>query len=433
MLSDADKDVVKRSALPGLAILLDPEQFLVAVQTSMPHLEAQSTGLPTRTNYDLRSCRVLYNVKCSDGPKQLWGIAFRFEDFGNVALTPRTGNPADRGVLADRAVLLGMLPDDLEIDLFPLLGFRHDRRNYLSALIPSHPSLWDADLRIIRYIPQQRLVAQLGEPPDAAHIKIYAAKGFPRWQCNSIVSRGNLRVAHCLGTSARHRAIAFEWLQGYTLKEALKVDAGFDANIFGEAGMALAELHKQNVTGLKPTRRWTVERVQDYMEQVSLLLPGLTRRANDVLRRLSQFMRTPLNPICTIHGDFSADNVFLTKDCVAIIDFDAAARGDPAMDLGNAIGGLERGSALGHTSPSITEGAMEALVAGYRYAMGGSLPICAAIYAAVFFCRSMSKPFRARLPNWPDVTETLLSQAEAFIRQAEAEASKSRCKYSQSM
>lgn len=213
MLSSADQDVVRRAVLPGLATLLDPEQFLQAVRTSMPHLEVQSTGRTARAaDYDLDSCVVLYEVATLDGPTQLWGKTFRFEDFGKAARASGTRNPADRGVLADRAILLGVLPDDLELDLLPVFERGYvSRRDFFSMLPPSHPTLWDADLQIMRYKPGRRFVARLGEPPNSTLVKIYDAKRFQKSQRNADVirSRGALRVPRCLGSSIDHRALVF--------------------------------------------------------------------------------------------------------------------------------------------------------------------------------------------------------------------------------
>lgn len=432
VLLKADQDLVRRSVLPGLASLLDPEQFLQAVRTSMPHLEPQSIIRLSHIIYNkMDRCQVLYEVETSDGPKRLWGKAFRFEEFYQFSKTSRNGNPANRGVLSNCAVILGLFPDDLELDLLPLFPRHHEkRRDFFSTLLPSHPLLWEADLEIIRYIPQQRLVAQLGKPPHAAFIKTYAAKQFQRLQHNikNIISRGPLRVPRCLGASKHGSVLAFEWIPGNTIGK-VQAYPDFDKKVFNDAGMALATFHEQDFTRFKSTRRWTAEKVHENTEQLSHLVPSLTRRANDMALRLSRLMRSPLNRMCNVHGDFNPSNLLLSNGAVVVIDFDATTLGNPAIDLGNFIGYLDRRSVMGEISPSQAEAATGALVDGYEYVARGSLPVCAATYAAVSLCQSTLQPFRKRLPDWPLVAEILLARAETFLKQAETEASTTRRKF----
>lgn len=221
----------------------------------------------------------------------------------------------------------------------------------------------------------------------------------------------------------------FEWLPGHRFYD-LMVQPGFNAKVFSETGMALAELHRQDDRKLTGATSWSPTNLCNKLKILGHLSPKLARRANELGERLSRLIEKPTNSMRTIQGDFTADNILLTKDSVVVIDFDSAARGDPAIDLGNSIAILERRAVLGHISPLLADVAEEALLEGYRCATRGSVPACPAAYAAVRLCRATLTPFKRRLPNWPDVAETLLARAETLVRKAEPEALTSRREFS---
>jgi len=117
-----------------------------------------------------------------------------------------------------------------------------------------------------------------------------------------------------------------------------------------------------------------------------------------------------------VHGDFSAKQVIVGVEDVAIIDLDWACAGDPADDLGNFIAQAERNALRGELCPDRVELAKEALLKGYSLAAKRPPPERVALYTAVEVFRRTRFPFRAREPDWPQRTESLLQRAEAISK-----------------
>ena len=100
---------------------------------------------------------------------------------------------------------------------------------------------------------------------------------------------------------------------------------------------------------------------------------------------------------------------------VAIIDLDWACHGDPADDLGNFIAQTERFSLRGELSSSRVEMLRGVLLEGYARATKLPLPERIGLYTAVQLFRRTRFPFRAREPDWPQRTESLLERAQALF------------------
>jgi aminoglycoside phosphotransferase (APT) family kinase protein len=189
-----------------------------------------------------------------------------------------------------------------------------------------------------------------------------------------------------------------------------------DCKAVSATGAALAALHAQQPDGLN---RWTREaEVADLVSlssEIGFIWPQLARRADDVARRLGAKLADAPAEHCTVHGDFSANQVLVGEREVAIIDLDWACYGDPADDLGNFIAQAERFALREELSPSRVELLRDALLKGYVRAAHRPLPERVGLYTAVQLFRRTRFPFRTREPDWPQRTEALLERAEALL------------------
>jgi aminoglycoside phosphotransferase (APT) family kinase protein len=116
-----------------------------------------------------------------------------------------------------------------------------------------------------------------------------------------------------------------------------------------------------------------------------------------------------------IHGDFYAKQVLLAGERVVILDFDSAAAGDPAYDLGLFVAHLERG-AIRHTVPhNRISSVADALLKGYEQESGLAFPERVTIYAAAGLLKLAPHQFRNREQNWPQSMEAIIDRAEAVL------------------
>lgn len=107
-------------------------------------------------------------------------------------------------------------------------------------------------------------------------------------------------------------------------------------------GYALRKLHR---SGLTLTRQHSLDDelqiLQDRLWRLETLRPRLASRARRLWRdslRLARRIRSRSNTL--IHRDFHPDQALIAPDRIFILDFDLAAMGDPALDVGNAIAHL---------------------------------------------------------------------------------------------
>ena len=182
------------------------------------------------------------------------------------------------------------------------------------------------------------------------------------------------------------------------------------------AGAALAALHAQDSAELACwTREAETADLLALASEVAFICPHLAGRADDLAHRLAAQLAGAPSMRSTLHGDFSANQVLVGAQEVAIIDLDWACCGDPADDLGNFIAQAERYALRHELSPKRVALLKHALVEGYTQATNGPLPERIGLYTAVEVFRRARFPFRAREPDWPQRTEALLDRAATLL------------------
>ena len=147
--------------------------------------------------------------------------------------------------------------------------------------------------------------------------------------------------------------------------------------------------------------------------ELGFICPQLARRADALAQRLGAQLAAAPAVRHPIHGDFSAKQVLVGDEGVAIIDFDLACYGDPAEDVGNFMAGVERYALRGDLSPRRVEALRDGLLEGYALAARSRLPPRIGLYAAAGLLRRAGLPFCYREPDWERRTELLLERAEA--------------------
>ena len=167
MLCSDDAELVRRDRnLPGLSTLLDPEAFLDALRPSLPKVDLQ-TGEITYLRYKPgTNMLAAYRLTTSDVDAKVYAKAHR--PSASVKLYKAMQRPSLRGplgpgciVLADRAIEIVVFPNDNKIRALRRLTDPVSRHRRLSRILPERPELWESTLKILRYKPERRFVAQL--------------------------------------------------------------------------------------------------------------------------------------------------------------------------------------------------------------------------------------------------------------------------------
>ncbi len=431
MLCQADADLVKRDpGLAGLAMILDPDAMVETLQGLYPDAGVTAAVANYVRYKPTTSCLVGYQVRCAAGTVDVYARAHdasgaKIEKAGRHqgAATALGGGVR---VLTDRAVAIYPFPNDHELKLLPQLQGAASRADMLREMLPDRPDLFDAPLATLRYKPERRYVARLGEPgANAAVIKLYTRQEFGNTGHNAgrFVSEGTLRVPRGLARSKSHRAAVVEWIDGVPLCEAMACSEVPESS-FRAIGAALAKLHTQ-----KPNRLRQLATAQDFArtlvdgaEALAEIAPNLGSRAKRLAVRIGEKLASRhWRARRAIHGDFSADQVILCDDPgsddsdVAIIDFDRAGKGEPRLDLGMFRARLEYDVIMGVLGADRVSACCEPMLDEYRRSSEKDITRKLDRFAGACLLLVALEPFRHRLPDWPDKIEMILSAAERIF------------------
>jgi hypothetical protein len=422
LLSPAEADLARRdTAVPGLATVLDPDAFLDALGRAAPGKDLGRAEIAHVKYSPMTYCRVGYRVVVAGADCRLDVRACRHEDLATWLGRngPTVPGPLGSGrlVLGESAVLVTVFPNDVKLPQIPYLTDPSLRGPLIRDLLPERPELWEAEIRCLRYWPGRRYAAELcAADGSRALLKAYTRNGYRRARRSAGVfrSRGPLRVARLLGFSDTDRLLAFEWLPGGMLSGFLTPE--LDREAVTATGAALAALHAQSPGALECWRR---EDETAYLfalsSEIGFVCPRLSARSDGLARRLASWLARAPVAQSPVHSDFSDAQVLIDGDRAAIVDLDSALCGDPADDLGSLLAQVEIHAQSGRMSRGRVETMTSALLEGYRRTANGAPMERIAPYTASGLLRRTRFAFRARRPDWEEITESSLDRAEAIL------------------
>jgi aminoglycoside phosphotransferase (APT) family kinase protein len=429
VLSRPDARVAERDrAIPGLALLLDPDAFATRLRTALPEAEVLTAKARYVRYKPGTSCLVAYRLDVGGAETDVYAKAVRSDDL--VKLQKARYRLKVRGplgppgiILDDLAVVVYAFPNDQDLPTLARLADDERRRRMLAKALPDHCDLWDSTLHCLRYKPERRYVAQmLTRTGERALLKVYTEQDYRRaiQSPKRFVSRGPLRTALRLGRSHRRHMLILEWLPGRSLMEAMR-HPSLETSVVPTVGAALAELHAQDPKALEQvTREHEAVSLLSVAVSVGAVCPHLASRTHDLALQLAAALLKAPPVCCPIHGDFSADQVLLTDGTVTILDLDTAVRGDPTVDLGSFAAQMHSDALRGDLPGGRVETWTQMLLEGYCAAAGCDPPAHFDLYLAAGLLHLAPHPFRNRDPNWPERTEAILTRAEAIAHRADA-------------
>lgn len=416
MLSLPDRDLVRRDvALPGLATVLDPAAMMDVLRRDRPDLRLD--GAITYVRYKPgTSCLVGYCARL-DGADLLLSVQARRPDtedkLAKAHNKPGVPGPLGPGrfLIPDVAVVVSVFPNDRRLPALKRFADPDKVRSLVRELAADHRRARRCRLQMLHYRPERRCVARLvGDAGPVALVKLHPKGAFDRACRNAaaFTSHGDLLIPALIGRSPSWRAVAAEWLHGDIA----------DPTATGAAriGAALALLHAQDAdVALTLTREAQVRGLRALVRDISRLWPPLADRCRRVAKRLGVALLEEHGAFRPIHGDFYAEQVVMAGDRVGLIDFDEAAVGSPAWDLGNFIGHLHYRSLSGDPRGEPPDVVGAGLIDRYRAAGGEVSAREVRLQTAVGLMRLGARPFRERDPHWPDRIELILTRVEALL------------------
>lgn len=425
MLSHADSELIRLDpGLPGLATLLDPDAFVARLRQSLPSLDLESARMTYLKYRPTSHCLVGYRLQGVQG----WEMDVSATTYpcrrrralaqAREALVGSGGRVGGLMVLEDCASVVHVFPRDRKLRALTRLADSGRRRRLLAELLPERPEFRNAGVYSLAYKPEHRHVALLqAHDGTRAIIKSYTRGGYLRARAlaSAFDSRGKLRVPRLLGQCERHHLLAFEWFPGRTLEGALTADPP-DLDGVAIAGAALAVLHDQNPWRLAPRDRRKDEAVlRNTAQVIRYLCPDRGEFAGGLAHHLADRLHDSAPIPRALHGNFQPRHVLLADDGVALLDFDRAARGNPAADIGNFLANLEL-MVLARQMPEATATALRsALLVGYQSKLRRIAPGSIELQTSLSLFQQVLTPFRLRAPDWPTQVAMLLSRSATLV------------------
>ncbi len=412
MLTPADEQLVKRDyKLVGLQTLLDNDLALKGLQMAFPEMTIQSAQAEYLRYKPFTSCLVKYALQTDQGPDFVYARAYPSEIKDKLSKAVTQIQADALVVCGEQAIIYQHFPSDRKLNSLKQLIDHDERKRLLENRFPKLNLLWQSKLSPIVYKPERRFVAKLQSANTQAIIKLYNKADFTKAYANAkaFSEQNSFSTAKLLGRTKRHQLLAFEFLEGDLLRNALMNSQ--DNTALVKVGSTLAELHQLPSEKLEPrSRSQEIARVTALTSYLSWLLPHLDNRLSTLSKYLCLNLEqaAPLGKV--VHGDFYGKQILLNKQSIAVIDLDEAYKGDPAHDLGLFIAHLERDKlrAMLKSSPEATK---HAFLSGYEQT-AKSIPANLNLYIVTELLGLMPHFFRNRDANWPLLTETLLLRAE---------------------
>lgn len=425
MLTPSDIKLVRRDrALPGLAILLDPDMFLATLRHHRPGGDLEAAEITYVRYKPQTSCMVGYQLQIQGQMLDVYAQVYcpnATDKLLKSVAQPSVAGPLGPGrfMLEEPMIGISCFPNDERLKGLVPLADPGARQALLARMILEEPDLRTGRLQRLRYKPLRRYVARVQTDLDKGIVlKAYNKDDYQAAQVNAkaLQSRGMLRLARRVGRSGRHHLLALEWLPGRLVEDVLAAPE-LEVEKVAAVGAALGELHSQQANKLTLlTHAAETKALFGIARWIAFTCPQLARRAYDLAQRMNALLSG--GPVLDhpIHGDFYAAQVLLADDQVVILDLDQAGRGDPAVDLGTFIAHLESDAVRGHLNPGRVEPATLALLEGYRESTDKFMPLRLQLYTAARLFRLSPHPFRQRERYWPVKTEAILQRVAALLK-----------------
>lgn len=303
-----------------------------------------------------RECVVLYELdpqgEAADRPA--WAVA-TFSRLGVLRAASerhraQPGAPAGRAaLLPDYQCLIELFPHDWRL---PSLRAAADPQQAWSLLAQASERVASTgplpvEVDVVRYRPHVSCVFRYRLLPDAGGTepqvigKVYRAAGKAERvrACLEHLRRPGERGLHIpepLALLTGSNLLLMEHASGRSLGRVLK-DATAEevSEVARLAAVVLATFHSLPVTGQRIAAPASdPRRLRASIARVDLVAPELASRMLAVLDAILRRLDTSPTPV-VIHGDFKPSQLLLDGDRVAVVDFDRAGLGDPAVDVGS--------------------------------------------------------------------------------------------------
>ena len=274
----------------------------------------------------------------------------------------------------------------------------------IAAVVGAQLGLHCRPVRVLGERTGQCRVVQLSTPNGRLLVGKSAVDGLGRHAAAAAATLAAqdllpLAVPRPLGYLARYRVLVQESVSGSVPSES-------GPGRFEQVGAAMARLHASPVVVGPPTSlaHHLHDLVRPHPAALAHAFPMLAAQVNELLEQL---LALPACGTAPIHRDLHPRQLLLTDSRVWLLDWDLAAQGDPALDVGNLCAYLRA-----RWPAAAAESAVSAFWAGYLPLDGADVPDRVGWFEAFASLRLACKAFRLQGPAAQPAVTALLAHAQ---------------------
>ena len=419
MLSSPDSELCRRDpAIRGLETLLEPELLKSGVAragTSLPLTDF----VPSYLRYK-PGTNCIVGFSSADSPRT---IAFYGKAYALGSGKPKESSPAfdrSRGriVLVSDGIELFIFPADAKLDLTGVPNPTVSWRANAEELNKESGTDDDVSIETLTWRPERRCVfAKTVKKRTAAVIKAYSPVEFSRTllRARALEASGSGLFPVLQSADEARRYLIFSWSHGDLLQRSLENGSALLPD-FVRTGEQLAALHAMRMEALAVrSHEEEAEQLSRSAAMIGRLCPNLADASAATAKRIAQeLLKMPAGE-STLHGDFGAKQVVSSGESIAFLDFDEAARGNAASDLGNFIARLEADAQCGTIRSELVAPVRAALMSGYQSTARLPSERELSVHTAVGLFRVALEPFRRHDRDWPVGIEQSLDRVLAIL------------------
>jgi len=425
-LGNKDHELIRRdTALSGLSLLLDAEQLRRKLSHHIDTSKLEDFKLSYVRYKPGMNCLGRYEFRFGGKTHMAYAKTFTADaaiKLDKARIIPQLNGPLGPGrlVLPESNLFISFFPNDLRLRSISRLSRPEARDRLLGRIFDDNLDWEGCEKSILNYKPERRLVVRLAHPKGrAATVKFYTRQEFSRISKlrKPGLNSDEMRLPKRIGGSRKHRAFAFDWIAGDTLRSYGQAPGTARAH-FRRAGQLIAQFHAGSASGLSRNDKSLQSRtLQSLAGQLIFLMPELQDTAKELAEEL-QFVPTMTTAgLGPVHGDFYDKQVIVGSDELSLIDLDRAHLGTTNEDLGCFLAHQEwlAIKTQGSGKKQIFS-LSSAFLDGYIEAGGQFDEQQLAGWTALYLFRLSHRPFRDRDKDWPGQTNEILRRVGELLR-----------------
>ena len=396
------------NSLPGIPVLLDPTKLRESLGDWLGTGELKLVKIRYKPN---TSCLVSYCIEQNGNRDFIYAKAFQSDDW--QVRSQKFGKSA--WVNNELAVAVFRFPDDNK--LASLGTLQSDPDQFFSRVLLDDQEFGKVNgIQTLAYKPNRRYVAMVcDENKNHAVLKLHCKSTFKSASAAAatIKKLGIDGLPSRIGRSKRHRALAYQWIDGSPFDFG-KVERRDLPQTINQIFDFLDRIHRPvDTQKFKVAVRPPMTGTRPVAKYLNLICSPIGTTANQILRQLIDNRPSQYQPLLS-HGDFYDRQLLTTGNRLIACDFDELCVDDATADIANFVANLRLGNAVGKLKSDFVN-ETDSLCREQLKAAESKVVRRYLWNQAIALMRLSTHPFRSGNSKWVEQIDSVLNQCKSLF------------------